>query len=154
MRLPTEAEWEFACRAGTTTTYYTGDTEADLGQAAWYSANSGGKTHPVGQKAANAWGLHDMHGNVYEWCRDRSTGGAWGDYEARPATDPEGPANGAFRVVRGGSWRYTCSKCRSTSRGQLKPDSLASHTIKVVHEIEYEGKAALFPFGGICELLL
>jgi formylglycine-generating enzyme required for sulfatase activity len=111
-RLPTEAEWEFACRAGTTTTYYTGDAEADLGRAAWYSANSGGKTHPVGQKEPNAFGLFDMHGNVWEWCQDY-----WQDqYEPEAAVDPQGPPQGQRRVLRGGCWFYGPADCRSARR--------------------------------------
>jgi len=118
VRLPTEAEWEFACRAGTTTTYYTGDTEADLNLAAWYNHNSNGTTHPVGQKEPNAWGLYDMHGNVFEWCQDW-----YGEYPAGAATDPKGAANGQFRVLRGGSWNINPRNCRSANRIRVTPDS-------------------------------
>jgi len=110
-RLPTEAEWEFACRAGTTTAYYSGDTEADLGRAAWYGANCNGTTHPVGQKEPNAWGLYDMHGNVWEWCEDW-----YEEYPIGAATDPKGPATGTARVLRGGSWSSNPAICRAAFR--------------------------------------
>jgi len=113
VRLPTEAEWEFACRAGTTTNYNSGDDESDLARAAWYGANGMNKTHPVGGKEPNAFGLYDMHGNVWQWCQD------WygADYYANsPAENPEGPKEGESRVLRGGSWFDGAKYCRSTSR--------------------------------------
>jgi formylglycine-generating enzyme required for sulfatase activity len=110
-RLPTEAEWEYACRAGTTTEYSFGDDESLLGAFAWYSGNSGKQTHPVGQRRPNAWGLYDMHGNVWEWCRD------WkGDYDAGDVLDPTGKASASVRVFRGGSLLSAAGSCLSASR--------------------------------------
>jgi formylglycine-generating enzyme required for sulfatase activity len=119
IRLPTDAEWEHACRAGTRTTYNTGDTEADLDRAAWYGANNGDTTHPVGQKVPNAWGLYDMHGNVWEWCADWHVK----NYSAGAATDPRGPTKGQYRVLRGGSWLNFPMGCRSACRLGGAPDT-------------------------------
>ena len=117
VRLPTEAEWEHACRAGTRTTYCTGDGEADLDRAAWYYKNSNETTHPVGQKTANAWGVYDMHGNVWEWVQD-----FYEPYKAGAATDPVGPSQGQYRVLRGGSWDDIPRDCRSANRLWINPD--------------------------------
>ena len=112
-RLPTEAEWEYACRAGTT-----GDYAGDLDSMAWYSANSDKKTHPVGTKQANAWGLYDMHGNVWEWVQD------WEDYYPNEAvTDPTGAENGSLRRFRGGAWFLSAEYQRSAVRGKDSPSS-------------------------------
>jgi formylglycine-generating enzyme required for sulfatase activity len=100
-RLPTEAEWEYACRAGSTTRFSFGDSDSVFGDYAWFGSNSGGKTNPVGRKKPNAWGLYDMHGNVYEWCADW-----YGSYSSGASTDPQGAGSGGNRVVRGGAWDY------------------------------------------------
>ena len=109
--LPTEAQWEFACRAGTT-----GDFAGNLDAMAWYNENSGNTTHPVAQKQANAWGLYDMRGNVWEWCRDW-----YGSYPGGSVTDPTGPSSGSFRVDRGGSWGNVAGRCRSALRRWYAP---------------------------------
>lgn len=108
-RLPTEAEWEYACRAGTATAYYWGN-EADGGYC-WYNENSGGRTREVGTAKPNPWGLYDMAGNVWEWCLDFH-----GDYSAGEMIDPLGPAEGFDRVLRGGSWFISLDYCRSACR--------------------------------------
>ena len=113
-RLPTEAQWEYACRAGTTTAYNTGDTISD--NTGWYADNSGSKTHQVGLKLANAWGLHDMHGNVLEWCWD------WYEiYSSGSQTDPVGAVTGSSRVVRGGNWGNDGLLLRSAYRDSYGP---------------------------------
>ncbi len=112
-RLPTEAEWEYACRAGTTTKYWSGDSESDLARVGWYDKNSDDTTHPVGKKPANPWGLYDMHGNVWEWCED------WFDddyYQRSPEKNPQGPDSGESRVLRGGSWCGGFRNCRAACR--------------------------------------
>ncbi len=115
-RLPTEAEWEYACRAGTKTKYSFGDDESRLGEYCWFDGNSGEQTHPVGQKKANAWGLFDIHGNVEEWCSD------WhGPYARGQVTDTAGPPQGSFRTYRGGAWRWTSTDCRSARRRRRVP---------------------------------
>ncbi|MGO8751876.1 MAG: formylglycine-generating enzyme family protein, partial [Thermoguttaceae bacterium] len=117
-QLPSEAQWEYACRAGSKTKYCFGDDKSKLGEYAWYDANSGNTTHPVGGKKPNAWGLYDMHGNVCEWCQDW-----WGrDYYAKsPADDPTGAATGSDRVFRGGGWGGPAWGCRSALRIHGEP---------------------------------
>ena len=118
-RLPTEAEWEYACRAGTTTRYSFGHDASQLGDYAWYHDNSDRRTHPVGQKQANPWALYDLYGNLWEWCSDWFSS----DYYANsPADDPNGPAWGSGRVLRGGGWvTYACA-IRSANRHTMAPD--------------------------------
>jgi len=115
-RLPTEAEWEYACRAGTTTKYSFGDDDSELVDYAWHSENSDKEPHPVGSKLPNAWGLHDMHGNVWEWCQDWYV-----DYPSGSVTDPSGATSGSARVFRGGSWGYTAEGCRPANRHRVIP---------------------------------
>ena len=124
-RLPTEAEWEYACRAGTNRDY-----AGNLDEMAWYSANSGSETHAVGGKQPNGFGLYDTLGNVWEWCRD------WYDanyYASSPATDPQGPGSGQYRVLRGVSWNYDAARLRSAFRGWNTPDYRGNyHGFRVV----------------------
>ena len=120
VRLPTEAEWEYSCRAGTKTIYYSGDTDKDLDRVAWYRANSKSTTHPVGQKESNFFGLYDMHGNVWQWCQDWYGEDYYGKSEAE---NPQGSAQGAVRLVRGGSWVDNPLNCRSADRDGNHPDN-------------------------------
>ncbi|MFC1551275.1 formylglycine-generating enzyme family protein [Candidatus Latescibacterota bacterium] len=117
-RLPTEEEWEYSCRAGTQTFFNTGNTERDLDRAGWYNGNSGGRTHPVGQKESNAWGLYDMHGNVFEFCEDNWIPAmCYGRYLVDE--DPNDLTYNYYhdlRVTRGGSWIDEASICRSATR--------------------------------------
>jgi formylglycine-generating enzyme required for sulfatase activity len=123
-RLPTEAEWEYACRAGSTTKYCFGDSEAQLGDYAWFRQNSGSKTHPthpvgekpVGEKQPNGWGLYDMHGNVWEWCSDWYV-----EYPKGAVSDPTGAREGSYRVLRGGGWVDVAADCRSAHRYGYDP---------------------------------
>ena len=109
--LPTEAQWEYACRAGTESAF-----AGDLDEMAWYGENSGSSTNPVGTKKANAWGLHDLHGNVWEWCSDWHK-----DYSSGSSSDPTGATTGVFRVLRGGSWYCVAQDCRSALRSRSSP---------------------------------
>ncbi|MCP4112531.1 MAG: formylglycine-generating enzyme family protein, partial [Desulfobacteraceae bacterium] len=146
-RLPTEAEWEYSCKAGTETAYYFGNDSGQLGEYAagelaslgisyfgndsgqlweyaWYSKNSDSKTHSVAQKKPNAWGLYDMHGNVWEWCQDScdwKSGGVVTDTYKNGVTDPVNES-GSYRVVRGGSGGNDAGDCRSAYRGDYSPD--------------------------------
>jgi formylglycine-generating enzyme required for sulfatase activity len=122
-RLPTEAEWEYACRAGSTAKYSFGGNEAELGDYAWYDINSARRTHPVAKKKPNAWGLYDMYGNVWEWCQD-----GYDDYPSGKVTDPKGLPAGQHRVLRGGSWLNNAGILRSSFRGQEYP-VVRSHDI-------------------------
>ena len=115
-RLPTEAQWAYACRAGTTTKFSFGDDDSELGDYAWYAENSAKKTHPVGSKLPNAWGLYDVHGSVWEWCQD------WSDaYPGGAVTDPTGPASGSSRAYRGGGWDDFAEICGSVTRLGIPP---------------------------------
>jgi formylglycine-generating enzyme required for sulfatase activity len=134
--LPTEAQWEYGCRAGSTTAYCFGDNWQQLPVFAWFSGYKdfeewekskewkdktyskwGDTTHPVGTKQANAWGLYDMHGNVWEWCLDW-----YDDYPSSAVADPSGASSGDDRVYRGGSWRSYAVFCRSACRGFGTPE--------------------------------
>lgn len=126
LRLPSEAEWEYACRGNTTTAFhsmpgYPNGTNDDslLGNIAWYLSNSGYTTHAVAGKAPNAFGLYDMSGNVWEWCNDWY-GSSY--YSTSPSTDPAGPSSGSNRVVRGGGWNGNSLYCRSSGRIYVGPD--------------------------------
>ncbi len=129
--LPTEAEWEYACRAGTETEYWSGDGEEALRRVGWYKQNSEGRTHSVGEKAGNGWGLKDMHGNVCEWCHDvwREDGYRWrvdgeedSGQQEREREWGEGRASNRVRVLRGGPWDFSAGDCRSASRFVGRPD--------------------------------
>lgn len=115
-RLATEAEWEYGCRAGSTGQWCFGDNKSSLRDYAWFDENSGKRTHPVGEKKPNAWGLHDMHGNVAEWCLDR-----YGAYPSGAVTDPQGPTTGSDGVLRGGCWMYPAELCSSAFRARNPP---------------------------------
>ena len=116
-RLPTEAEWEYAARAGSTTAYSFGNKASKLGDYAWYGDNAGGRTHPVGQRKPNAWGLYDVHGNVWEWVQDW-----YGPYDVDAVTDPQGASADSYRVYRGGGWGTFAGNCRSADRNFDTPD--------------------------------
>jgi len=117
-RLPTEAEREYACRAGSKSAYSFGESSESLGDYAWFKENSNGQTHPVGEKKANAWGLYDMHGNVFEWCSN-----PYYKYPKSAISDSTDPIEPSFRMDRGGSWGYGAAYCRSASRYLVIPES-------------------------------
>ena len=121
-RLSSEAEWEYAARAGTTTRYSFGDDESELGEYGWYNRNSDNKTHSVGQKKSNSWGLYDMHGNVWEWVQDE-----WRISYAGAPTDGSAWESGADRVLRGGSWYDDAGDCRSAFRDYIVPGNRSSN---------------------------
>lgn len=121
-RLPTEAEWEYAARAGSTTAYCFGDEPERLSEYAWYDQNSDDRTHPVGQLKPNAWGLYDMHGNVWEWAQDWFTENYYRQ-RRNPDHDPKGPASGEYKVLRGGSWNNDAVwNVRVACRGRREPE--------------------------------
>ena len=127
-RLPTEAEWEYVCRAGTTTTFYFGDDEGRLGEYAWFRENAN-ETHPVGQKEPNQMGIHDMFGNVWEWCND-----IYGEYSQRAGIfrlfmsvkDPQGARSGSKHVLRGGGWNSPVYSLRCSARLSVAADKKTS----------------------------
>ncbi|MGO8747823.1 MAG: formylglycine-generating enzyme family protein [Thermoguttaceae bacterium] len=139
-RLPTEAQWEYACRAGSTTRYCFGDDETQLGDYAWFGGTAGLQTHPVGQKKRNAWGLYDIHGNVWEWCQD------WYErYQANsPTDDPTGPTTSSYRVFRGGSWfddaRYCRSACRKSDMPEARRRDLGFRVVAVLMVMGCDGQ--------------
>ena len=123
-RLPTEAEWEYACKAGREDQWYCGNEHDKLPKFAWFAKNSRGRTHVVGQKKANRFGLYDMHGNVWEWCQD------WYDkdyYTKRIGQGPEGPPRGKKKVCRGGAWYCNHNLVRSANRGKADPANKENH---------------------------
>ncbi|MHC4143715.1 MAG: SUMF1/EgtB/PvdO family nonheme iron enzyme, partial [Planctomycetota bacterium] len=136
-RLPTEAEWEYACRAGTTTPFSFGDSYSSLGDYAWFDGNAHDVdekyAHSVGQKKPNPWGMYDMHGNVWEWCNDWY---ADDYYSESPRNDPTGPDTGSYRVIRGGGWSLTPQCCRSAYRNGRTPSHRCPHLgFRVSHEL-------------------
>ena len=115
-RLPTEAEWEYACRAGSDGSYCFGSNEGMLSEYAWYSVNSKKRSHPVGKLKPNAWGIYDMHGNVWEWCLDW-----YSKYTTTPQDNPRGAANSKFKIFRGGSFMMSGMQCSSFYRSGTEP---------------------------------
>ncbi len=121
-RLPTEAEWEYACRAGSLGAFSFGNNTSKLSNYAWYMDNSNERPHPVKMKKPNAWGINDMHGNIWEWCQDW-----YGEYHVGISDNPKGAMKGDSRVLRGGAWNYRAEACRSSSRIRHAPEFSANH---------------------------
>ena len=141
-RLPSEAEWEYACRGGSSTAYSFGDNAAAFGDYAWFAGNAFGigekYAHRVGQKRANGFGLYDMHGNVWEWCSDRYDTDY---YKTSPLADPRGPSEGSYRVLHGGSWRHSPQFARSAYRFGLSPGFRGSYVgFRVLRSSVLSGK--------------
>ncbi len=131
-RFPTEAEWEYACRAGTKTRFSFGDQDADLKERGWHKDNSGKRSQKAGSLKPNAWGLYDMHGNMWEWCGD-----LYSEYRKESATDPTGPDKGVNRVMRGGSWYEGSQHCSSANRFWDTPTSrYDAYGFRVARDLE------------------
>ena len=148
-RLPTEAEWEYACRAGTTTAYSFGDDPEKLGDYAWFADNSDEKYHKVGQKKPNPWGLYDMHGNVAEWCLDQYVADRYKQLGGKPAGNPVVPVTKAYpQVVRGGAWTDEAPLLRSAARrGSSKEWKAAGPANPPEHLVFYRRQLRRFPRG-------
>lgn len=130
--LPTEAQWEYAARAGTDTRWDFGDSESLLGDYAWFAENAEERTHPVGQRKPNAWGLYDMYGNVQEWCMD-----GYAKYSQGNITDPQGPTSGDSRILRGGAWGDDYPMVRSSYRNAAGADDATPGTgLRLVMDID------------------
>ena len=135
-RLPTEAEWEYACRASTATKYSFGDNESLLGEYAWFDGNSNRQIRKVGTKKPNPWGFHDMHGNVFEWCNDW-----YGEYGSTAVNNPRGPSGGIARVARGGSCRDGAASCRSAHRNRNDPSNNGNLGLRIALSLPRSGRA-------------
>lgn len=135
-RLPSEAEWEYACRAGSITPWCCGNQLAEISQYAWFYDNAQQVTHPVGEKKPNAWGLYDMHGNVMEWCYDLCDDNYYQLFEEEEVHDPTGPKTGNGRIIRGGSWQFGVESTRSPYRNNLQPEHASAMVgFRVVRDV-------------------
>jgi formylglycine-generating enzyme required for sulfatase activity len=136
-RLPTEAEWEYCCRAGSISPWCFGEQVVDVGQYAWFFDNSHMETHPVGERKPNAWGLYDMHGNVMEWCFDY-----YEEFYYQRCTEeenPPGPEEGSTRVIRGGAWQFGAEATRCPYRNSYNPETASSVIgLRIMRDLEEE----------------